>query len=200
MDRPEPIRVDASTSSSQELLERAREGDSDALNRLFARYLPRLQRWAHRRVPGGARDATDTADLVQETVLHTLRRLGSFEPQRDGALLAYLRRSLLNRVRDQFRRASRRPPVDPFVDGLDEQVANDDESPLDLAISNGDRRRYEAALKRLRPIDRRAIIASIELGYSYDQLALALDKPSAGAARLAARRALIRLGDEMRRA
>ena len=134
----------------------------------------------------------------RETVFHTLRRFHAFEPQRDGALLGYLRRSLQNRVHDQFRRASRRPRVDPLVDGLDERIANDDESPLDVVIGHGDRRRYEAALKRLRPIDRRAIIASIELGYTYEQLALVLDKPSAPAARLAVRRALIRLGDEMR--
>ena len=197
MDRQEPMRSDASASSSRELLERAREGDSGALNRLFVRYLPRLRRWAHRRVPTWARDAADTADLVQDTVFHTLRRLDSFEPQRDGALLGYLRRSLLNRVRDQFRRASRRPRLDPLVDELDERIANDEQSPLDVVIGHDDRRRYEAALKRLRPMDRRAIVASIELGYTYEQLTLVLDKPSSQAARLAVRRALLRLGNEM---
>ena len=45
--------------------------------------------------------------------------------------------------------------------------------------------------------DRTAIVASIELGYTYDQIALVLDKPSAEAARLAVRRALVRLGKEM---
>lgn len=199
MDRQGPMRPDAS-ASSQELLKRAREGDSGALNQLLARYLPHLRRWAHRRVPSWARDASDTADLVQDTVFHTLRRLDSFEPQRDGALLGYLRRSLLNRVRDQFRRASRRPQIDPLADELDDRVANDEQSPLDVAIGRDDRRRYEAALKRLRPMDRRAIVASIELGYTYEQLALVLDKPSGPAARLAVRRALLRLGDEMHRA
>lgn len=73
-----------------------------ALNRLFARYLPQLQRWAHSRVPHWARNAFDTGDIVQETRLHTFRNLHSFEPQREGALLGYLRRALLNRVRDQL--------------------------------------------------------------------------------------------------
>ena len=40
-------------------------------DRLFARYLPRLHRWAHGRVPTWARDGANTADFVQETVLHT---------------------------------------------------------------------------------------------------------------------------------
>ena len=72
-------------------------------------------------------------------------------------------------------------------------------SPLDLAIGENDRERYEAGLKRLRRADRQAILASIELGYSYEQIALLLNKPSAEAARLAVRRALLRLGEEMAR-
>src|SRR5216683_1241757 len=103
--RAQPV----SNPASRELLRRARGGDSQALSRLFARYLPQLQRWAHGRVPAWARNAVDTADIVQETVLHTIRNLESFEPQREGALLGYLRRSLLNRVRDHFRHAARHP-------------------------------------------------------------------------------------------
>ena len=199
MNRLRPVEPDADVDSSMALWERARKGDSGALNRLFARYLPRLHRWAHGRVPTWARDGADTADFVQETVLSTLRRLDAFEPQREGALMAYLRRALLNRIRDQFRLFSRRPDVGSLSDELAEQVAGDDESPLDAAISRADQQRYRAALVRLRPIDRRAIVASIELGYSYEQLALVLNKPSAPAARLAVRRALIRLGREMHR-
>jgi len=41
-------------------------------------------------------------------------------------------------------------------------------------------------------------VGRIELEYSYEQLALILRKPTPGAARMAVRRALIRLGDEMR--
>lgn len=181
---------------SGELLRRARTGDDHALDQLLARYVPRLHRWAHNRVPNWARSAADTADYVQDTVLHTLRHLGTFEPQREGALLGYLRRSLVNRVRDQFRHAARHPAAGE----LDERMADGGGSPLDLAIGAEDRARYEAGLKRLRRADRKAIVASIELGYSYDQLALVLDKPSAEAARVAVRRALVRLGEEMARA
>lgn len=183
MHRLRPAQTDVDVSSSMALWERARKGDSRALNRLFARYLPRLHRWAHGRVPTWARDGADTADFVQETLLKALRRLDAFEPQREGALMAYLRRALLNRIRDQFRQFSRRPDVGSLSDELAEQVASDDESPLDAAISRADQRRYRAALERLRPMDQRAIVASIELGYTYEQLALILNKPSAPAAR-----------------
>jgi RNA polymerase sigma-70 factor (ECF subfamily) len=185
-----------SNPPSDELLRRARTGDDRALDRLLARYLPRLHRWAHRRVPAWARNAADTADYVQDTVLHTLRHIGTFTPQRDGALLGYLRRSLGNRVHDQFRHAARHPAPGE----LDEGIVDGGSSPLDLAMREEDRQRYEDGLKRLRRDDRRAIVASIELGYSYEQIALMLDKPSPEAARVAVRRALVRLGEEMSRA
>ena len=186
----------ASAATTRELLHRARSGDNDALNRLFSRFLPHLQRWAHRRVPGWARNAADTGDFVQETFLQTIRNLGTFEPQRDGALLGYLRRSLINRIRDQFRHAERHPraPLD------DLQVVDPAASPLEFVINRQNRQRYVNALARLKDTDRTAIIGRIELGYSYDQLALILDKPTGGAARLTVRRALLRLADEMRRA
>jgi RNA polymerase sigma-70 factor (ECF subfamily) len=194
-DREHPASGDSlSRLPSRELLRRAREGDRDAVDRLFARVIPLLQRWAHRRVPGWARNAADTGDLVQETVLNTMRHLGSFEPQRDGALLRYLRRSLINRVHDQFRHAARHPaPLE-----LDDVHVDLAASPLEFTIDRQNRKRYVAALKQLKAADRTAIIGRMELGYSYEQLALVLNKATPGAARLAVRRALLRLAQEMR--
>ena len=190
------VAVSVSNPTSAELLRRARAGHSQALNQLFARYLPQLTRWAHRRVPLWARNAVDTGDLVQETVLNTMRNLGSFTPAREGALLGYLRRTLLNQVRDQFRHAARHPsPAE-----LDEAFADSGASPLEVTIDREDRRRYKTALKALRAADRHAIVGRIELHYTYEQLALMLGKPTQEAARLAVRRALLRLGEEMRRA
>ena len=59
--------------------------------------------------------------------------------------------------------------------------------------------RYEVALSELRQEEREAIIGRIEMGYSYQELAEALGKPSADAARKATQRALIRLAEELRR-
>jgi DNA-directed RNA polymerase specialized sigma24 family protein len=57
--------------------------------------------------------------------------------------------------------------------------------------------RYEQALSRLAPADREAVIGRIELQFSYEELAAALGKPSAEAARKAAERALVKLAEEM---
>src|SRR4029078_9466316 len=96
--------------SSLTLLERARAGDRAALESLVARHLPRLQRWASGRLPRWARDMADTQDLVQETLFQTFKRIEAFEPRGEGALQAYLRQAVLNRIREELRRAKRRAP------------------------------------------------------------------------------------------
>jgi hypothetical protein len=50
------------------LIDRARAGDAEALERLFARHQKPLQRWASGRLPRWARDISETEDLVQETL------------------------------------------------------------------------------------------------------------------------------------
>jgi RNA polymerase sigma-70 factor (ECF subfamily) len=181
---------------SQELLQRAQAGESYALSRLFSRYLPPLRQLAHGRVPFWARNAMDTGDLVQETILQAFKRLPFFEHRQDGAFVGYLRRSLVNRIRDQFRNAARRPAsVELGEEGVDGGA-----SPLDLVISDEDRTRYMAGLGKLKRMDRDAIVGRLELGYSYEQLAVVLRKPSAEAARVAVRRALTRLAEAMKEA
>src|SRR5579864_3389432 len=101
-----------SLSTSRRLLVRARRGDSDAINELFARHLPWLRRWARRRLPNWARAIADTTDIVQDVLLQTFRRLKHFEPQRDQALQAYLKLSVDNRIRDEIRRSTRHPSPD----------------------------------------------------------------------------------------
>ena len=62
-----------------DLLELAREGDSQALDRLLERCVPALRRWAHGRLPQTARGMNDTADIVQDTIIAAMRLLEAFE-------------------------------------------------------------------------------------------------------------------------
>ena len=63
-------------------------------------------------------------------------------------------------------------------------------SPLEQAIGREGFERYEAALSKLRETDREAIIARLELQQSYEEVAIALQKPNANAARVAVARAV----------
>ena len=196
----EPRRLDLASStgpptdeSTVGLIERAHAGDQEAIERLLARHLTPLKRWAKGRLPNWARDGTDTDDLVQDTLLQTFRRLDHFEVRGPGALQAYLRQAVLNRVRDQLRKNARRPSRAE----LNGRERDHQRSPLEQAIGSEAIERYEQALGTLKPEEREAIIGRIEMGYSYEELADALGKPSAEAARKAAQRALVRLAQEM---
>ena len=178
-----------------DLVERAKAGDDDALNHLFARYLPSLRRWASGRLPRWTRDLMDTDDLVQETVVRAVKRINRFESRHEGALQAYLRQAVVNRIRDEVRRARRAPATDL----LDDNAADPAASPLEEAIGAEAMERYEAALGRLRAEEREAIVTRVEMDGSYQDVAKALGKPSADAARMAVSRALLRLAQEMSR-
>jgi RNA polymerase sigma-70 factor (ECF subfamily) len=87
-DPPSAGHDDARADETQRLLSRARSGDREALDVLFARHIPTLRRWASGRLPRWARDIADTQDLVQETVLQVFKRVEAFEPRGEGALQA----------------------------------------------------------------------------------------------------------------
>lgn len=181
--------------STAQLIERARSGDQVALDALFSRYLLPLRRWASGRLPDWARDLTDTQDLVQDVLLQTFRRLKDFEPRGEGALQGYLRQALKNRLLDELRRVRRRP----LHSVLDSQREDDAPSPLEAAVGQEGIERYERALAALRAEDREAVVARIELGSSYPEIAQMLDKPSPDAARMMVGRALVQLVQEMNR-
>lgn len=191
--RPEADPLDENAAATAALIERARHGDREAVNVLFDRHIPALKRWASGRLPHWARDLADTNDLVQATALDAFRQLHAFEVRGDGALQAYLRQALMNRLRNELRRLSRKPA--PAV--LDSALADAGLSPLDAAIQQQKLDRYTAALARLGPEERDAVIGRIEFGLSFRELAELLGKSSPDAARMTVTRAVVKLAREM---
>jgi RNA polymerase sigma factor (sigma-70 family) len=189
---PGLLNPEGTTASSVELFHRARRGDREAVDQLFARLAPGLFRWARGRLPHWARRGTDTADVVQDALVQTFRRLDQFEPRRRRALQAYLRQAVRNRILDHIRKAGRFQPVDleevELVEPKDGELAA-------LAQENAERCRQ--ALATLDEEERELIVARLEMGYSYEQLALAFGRPSPDAARMAVKRALLRLAERV---
>jgi len=181
--------------ASLALVLRARQGDPQALEAVCARYLPRLRQWAHGRLPRAARGLLETEDILQETLSRAVVRLPELDIRTDGAFLAYLRQAIANRLKDEGRRYA----VRPLGETLDTQVGDDALSPLEQTIGANALASYEAGLARLREEERNAVIARIELGCSYDEIARAIGKSTADAARMAVTRALVRLAEEMGR-
>jgi RNA polymerase sigma factor (sigma-70 family) len=176
-------------ASTVALLQRYRTGDDAARDLLLARYLPMLRRWAHGRLPLFARGLADTDDLVQVTLLRALKHMGSFEPRREGAFLAYLRRILLNAIREEIRRTARRPSKAP----LDEELPE----PNPWWVEQDTFEAYEKALAALPQAQQEAVILRVEFGYTHQEIADAIGSPSANAARMFVARALVRLAEAM---
>lgn len=175
-----------------ELLQRAKQGDEEALERIMERYLPRLQRWARGRLPDRARAMVDTADLVQDTLTRTLHGLHRIEVRGNGGFEAYVRQSVVNGIRDQLRRAAVRQPETVSPD-----LVNAGPSPLEDAIGADLLERYERGLAGLDADDQRLVHLRVELEFDYDEIAAMTDRPSRDAARMAFQRALKRLAESM---
>lgn len=175
------------------LLNKAQTGDSLALDELCSRYLPRLYRWASGRLPSNVRRAVDTGDLVQEIFLSTIGRLEGLHPRSPGSFTAYLRKALLNRIKDETRKVGRKPELA----ALGGNEADTAPSPLDRTIGLDLREQYESAMMQLKEDDRAAVFLRVELKMGYAEIAGVLNKPSPDAARMTVQRALVRLAEGM---
>lgn len=177
-----------------ELINRARSGDSAAIDAILQRCLPPLKRWAHGRLPAAARGHLDTGDLVQDAAINAIARLDTFEPRHVGAMQAYLRQSVINRIRDEMRRFTRRPASVELPDDF----ASEAPSPEEHAIHAQTYDRYRAAIDTLKPRERELVIARVEAQWSTPEIAEHFGFTTVDGARMAVNRAMQRLGAAMK--
>ena len=133
--RKQQNEASSALDSTFALIEPVRRGDREALERLLTRHVDPLRRWVSGRLPRWARDLADTDDLFQDNLLRTFKKIEDFEAPGVGALHAYLRQAVLNRVRDELRRKAR-SPLQVDDDGLDLEAEG---SPLEEAIGRDGR-------------------------------------------------------------
>src|SRR5262245_62009207 len=190
MDTAEVFQSDEPTL---ELVTRAQSGDAAAVEALLERSLPQLRRWAHGRLSPIARGYLDTNDVVQDAVFQMLRRVPVFVPRHVGAMQAFLRRTVTNRIYDEMRRIARQPRPIALAD--DQPCTGI--SPQEAAIRAETYQRYRDTLPRLRPRDRALVIARIELQWSFVEIAQRFRMASEAAVRMPTKRALRRFEARM---
>ena len=185
----------ARNNSEQRLFDRARQGSRSALGALFTRHSIWLRRWTRGRLPAWARDGTDTSDLVQDALQQTLGRISSFRSAHSAALRLYLRRTIQNRISNHLRRAT----IGLSARGPSEQVRLTEEAAPQFRqlLDSETWECYLDGLEQLTPRHRRLVVGRLEFGYSYRQLALIERLSTPDAARMAYRRALVRLSRVM---
>jgi RNA polymerase sigma factor (sigma-70 family) len=187
---------EASTAleATVDLVARIRSGDEAAVEILVNRYLRPLRRISHNRLPRSARSMTDTDDVVQDALLSTVGHLSHFVCRQPGALLAYLRRVVLNRIIDERRKCARQG----FGIVLPDDSAEQPPTPLQRVLGREEILRYRAALRRLKPRDRQLIMLRVEQRLTYAQIGTQLRLPSPDAARIASLRATRRFASALK--
>src|SRR5262245_4631571 len=155
-----------------ELLHRARDGDRQGLDDLFARHRDRLRRMVELRLARGLRGRVDASDVIQEAFLDASRRLESYLQDRPmpfflwlrfltrQSLAALHRHHLGTKARDPRREVSLCPGPLPGAtsEALAAQLLGQGSSPSEAVARSEMKLRLEEALNRLDP-DEREVLA-----------------------------------------
>ncbi|HXG40852.1 MAG TPA: sigma-70 family RNA polymerase sigma factor [Candidatus Limnocylindrales bacterium] len=157
---------DAVQRRDLDLVERAQAGDLDAFNELILLYQDHLWALVVRLVP----DPDQAADVVQEAFLNAYRNVRSF---RGGSVRSWLNRIAVNAAMD-VQRSRKRRPAQPYPELEDEAwqpPAGPEADPLTTAVTNERARLLAAALARITPDQRTAIVLYDIEGYDYAEIA-----------------------------
>ena len=185
-----------------DLVRRAQDGDSPALQELFGRYYERVRRMVRLRLGTALRKRLDSGDILQETFLEALRTFDRFEMRDQGSFINWLARLAENRIRDAAdyhgaakRAAAREVPL-PQGDTtgvLDHSLKAGGLLPSEGADEAEQIAQLEAALERLSSDDRELILLRDYAGAAWEAVARLTERPSPDAARVAHRQAVARL-------
>lgn len=182
------------SNSTAALLRSARLGDDGARHALLKRFLPLLMRWAHGRLPVTVRDVNDTEDFVQIALIKALNQLATFRSDRPGSFLIYLRRILLNQVRDELRRRRARPRIVELDESVQEVA--EVETHIERAIGAEKFSAYQTAVGKLAKRQQELVIMRLEFGLSYPEIAAEVGG-TPDAARVMVTRAVAKLALEL---
>ena len=163
------------------------------IERLIAALLPYFVKWSHKRLPRRARRRMDTGDIVQDAMMGVLQHLPNLEGKDPHVVDAYIRRSILNRIKDEVHRSNK----GEVTVAAKLTVADPAGTPLDRFLSTEDEERFRAAVARLDPDEQALVVGRLDGGASYEALAALTERPSADAARVATRRAVLRVAKIM---
>lgn len=153
-------------NSESGLLKSARCFDLAALGKIYDSYSPGVFRYAIRLL--------GDADLAEECVAETFSRF--LKVLRNGGgpqdyLKAYLYQMAHHWITDFYRKQP--PPALP----LDDDMVNDLDDPVQVAVENLDREQVRAALVRLTPEQRQVVVLKFLEGWDNEAVAAQLKKP-----------------------
>jgi RNA polymerase sigma-70 factor (ECF subfamily) len=144
-------------------------------------------------LPPALRGSVDPSDAVQETLLRAHQKMGQLRGRSEAELAGWLRRILLNFLKEKLRKVGPAPPTGPRAASLESIVeqssasleawlVSDSSSPSDRAIRHEELRRLAAALTQLPGPQRVALELKHLHGWSIEAISrhLGLSKAAVG--------------------
>jgi RNA polymerase sigma factor (sigma-70 family) len=197
--------TDATPTNELELLQRWRDGDKAALERLLELLLPWLQAEVRRSMGGQAFGHVDSSDVVQTTVVNFLTWGPRFIPESGAQLRALLKRIAFNELTDQRRRLARTGrhfesllPSAPSLSGFGPRVPSE-QHPAQAAIQDEESNWVRLALQFLDDDDRFLLLASEVENRDWASIAQELGLNSPDSARVRAARLKPKVANLLRR-
>ncbi|RLS83533.1 MAG: sigma-70 family RNA polymerase sigma factor [Planctomycetota bacterium] len=204
------MRVDEQSPVTLVLLDRVRDGDADAVNRLLERHRAAIRRMIDARMDRVIERRVDASDIVQDVMIEANRRLTDYLANPTMPFRLWLRHMARDRLIDAHRRhrvaatrsLDREVPMvardgeDSSADGL-VGIADRELTPAAAATWHELERRFAAAVDLLDDVDRQIVLLRHFEHLSTSDAAeiLGLSKPAAGMRYLRAMRRLRSLLD-----
>ncbi|HWB87307.1 MAG TPA: sigma-70 family RNA polymerase sigma factor [Bryobacteraceae bacterium] len=159
-------------SGDLRLAELLREGSEEAYERLLSRFQQPVYALAFRLL----NDPAEACDVVQEVFLKVFRNIGHFRGQ--STLKTWIYRITVNEAHNArrwfFRHKSREVELDERPDefhNLKEIIPDGNRSPYEEAADREQQVLIEAALERINPIFREAVVLRDITDLSYEEIA-----------------------------
>jgi RNA polymerase sigma-70 factor, ECF subfamily len=178
-----PFFPDSSEHEFFRLLEKARQGDDDALGRVINRYRPYLLKIAFEEGDTNLQAKAGDSDIVQNTCLQAVRVFQEFQGKTSSEMRAWLRQILLHQVgdfRDQYRTNKRDIAAEVPLQTLDAQDSRNDklkddaDSPSEQVMLQEESDWLERALEALPEPERTIIKLRQKDGRPFSEVARAV--------------------------
>ena len=180
--------------TTRTLVQRAQNGDREAVEELFARSYGDLVQAARFRIGPALRARMDTIDIAQAAYQDAFRDLGQYEYRGKGSFRRWLLGIVENKIRHavEYHRAKRRDLAREVGLRKAEVLPADATTVTRKLVEFEERERLERAMDQLREIDREVIVCHYWLGMSWREVGEHLNR-SEEASQMLCRRALGRL-------
>ncbi|MCK6446995.1 MAG: sigma-70 family RNA polymerase sigma factor [Planctomycetes bacterium] len=195
---------------SVDLVRRAQAGDSEALNRLFARYYERVRRIVRVRLGRELRSTLESGDILQETFGVAVTHFDRFEMRDEASLIRWLAtlaerqiQAAADRHGAQKRDRKREVPLDRQKPSssthAEDGLADDAPQPFERAASEEEKLVIDDAIRELPEEYRELILWRDYANADWEVVARETGRPTAAAARMMHSRAMLELGKLVRK-